>query len=782
MADGSIRELTLRGDEHFSFYADDNGQAYRLTLGEQLLPMTKQEVAETWTARRQARLGNEAKRMAARSRSLHRAGKPNGATIGKHRGLVILVEFKDVKLATPNAQEAFDRYFNEQGYNENGNTGSVRDYFLKQSYGQLEIDFDVVGPYACNGSLEYYGGNDDKGLDKDPTQMVMEAIDAASKEIDFTPYDWDNDGEVDQIFLICAGYDEAEGADSKYIWPHEWTLAAQGIERNYNGKKLNVYGVSTELWGTEKSNPDKTMAGIGTACHEFSHCLGLPDMYDTRGNNFGMGSWDVMCHGSYNNDSHTPAGYTSYERWFSGWLEPTELKEMTRINDMKPIATDKECYVLYNDAQPDEYYMLENRQSVDFDAALPNHGLLVLHVDYSAGEWKNNIVNATEGRERMTIIPADGKASLYNMQGDTYPGTTGKKSLTNYTNPAATLYSENTDGRKLLSKPIDNIVESDAGLISFVACRPELGIPEPDGGTEIEGEAAFTISWPAVTGAISYEVQVTETGTAATDPQEALEREYTFEEFVTKSAGLSDIGDKLGNYGLSGWTGTKIFTSPNKMRIGTSKAGGSLRTATWDVPQSSEVTIVLGTNVVKAGDHVKGTLQVAYGNSGESATKESKEFEVTEDGKLIFHFTIRKDLFWIDIATETQMYLNYLAVYDGTWTAEQLGITNAAARQLSPRKASTTTTYPTDTNSITLKDLNKTSRFVYKVRSLGEEDTSSLWSDEREFKFSNTDGIVDMISVPKDNVIYDLQGHRRDSNPAHLPKGIYIIDGKKVVK
>lgn len=139
-------------------------------------------------------------------------------------------------MATADPQKAFDRFFNEEGYNENGNAGSVRDYFLKQSYGKLEINFDVVGPYTCNGSIAHYGGADEDSHDVRPTEMVMEAIDAAAKEIDFTPYDWDNDGEVDQIFLICAGYDEAEGADSKYIWPHEWALGLRVFQENITAR------------------------------------------------------------------------------------------------------------------------------------------------------------------------------------------------------------------------------------------------------------------------------------------------------------------------------------------------------------------------------------------------------------------------------------------------------------------------------------------------------------------------------------------------------------------
>lgn len=781
MADGTMKELTLCGDEHFSFYKDDNGQAYRLSMGEQLLPMTLQEVSETWTARRKARLGDQAKRTAARAQALRRAGQPNNATTGQHRGLVILVEFKDEKLATPDAQKAWDRYFNEPGYNENGNAGSVRDFFLKQSYGKLEINFDVVGPYTCNGSLAHYGSPDEDSHDVRPTEMVMEAIDAAAKEIDFTPYDWDEDGEVDQIFLICAGYDEAEGADSKYIWPHEWALEAQGISRTYNGKRLNTYGVSTELWGSAGSNPEKTMAGIGTACHEFSHCLGLPDMYDTSGgSNYGMGRWDVMCHGNYNDDSHTPAGYTAYERWFSGWLEPTELKAMTRINGMKPIATDPECYVLYNDADHDEFYLLENRQKVDFDKAVPGHGLLVVHVDYSAPVWRSNGVNNDPKRERVTIIPADGKKSYSNEAADPFPGTTNKKSLTNYTDPAATLYRENVDGRLLMSKPIDNITENE-GLISFVACRPELGIPEPDGGKEVEGQAAFTITWPAVSGATSYELEVTEIGTAAKTPEEALVKSTDFAKFQSKSVGFTDVSGKMAEYGLASWGGSKLFTSPDGLRIGTSKDVGYVKTPNWYMTQSSELTVVFGGKPVKDGTTVKGKVVFNPFNQGDATSSiepEEVSFEMSEETRLVYNFSTRKEGFWIEFRPEGQVALNYFALYDGTWTAEQLFVTDARAN--APRRATTVTNYTTDTNSITLKDLNKSSRYIYKVRALGEEDTFSQWSAEREFSFSNTDGIINLMSTPKDDVIYDLQGHRRSSGD--LPKGIYIIGGKKVVK
>ena len=459
--------------------------------------MTTQEVSETWTARRKANLeavanfapGNQGQR------APRRVGTA-GTTTGNHRGLVILIQFPDVPFVTPNAQATFQRFFNEIDYKDGGNTGSVRDYFRAQSYGKLDIEFDVVGPYTTSHEMAYYGapyrdesGNDHN--DTNPAIMAAEAIDAAYEDgVDFTPYDWNNDGEVDQVFIIFAGYNQAQGADANTIWPHEWSLRAQTDRRYYNNKIINTYGCSSELSGNDDPssyyyNPDKTMDGIGTACHEFTHCLGLPDMYDTQADvGFGTSYWDVMCSGSYNDNSRTPAGYTSYERWFAGWLEPVEIKEMTTITNMQPLATTPEAYILYNEGNRNEYYLLENRQPVDFDTKLYGHGLLILHVDYSNNLWKNNKVNADPSHQRMTIVPADNQLTVNSLHGDPWPGTTGNTMLTNFTTPAAALYNNNTDGTKFMNKNIDCISEDEAAMtISFVACRPDMSIPDPDDGT-----------------------------------------------------------------------------------------------------------------------------------------------------------------------------------------------------------------------------------------------------------------------------------------------------------
>ena len=800
LKDGTTVELSLRGDEHFSFYTDANNQPCLLNDGK-LKMLTNEEVSEMWTANKKQRIekaGQEMLRRAAR-----RAGKPSSTNTGTQRGLVILVEFKDVKFVTENPQPTFQRFFNEVGYNEDGMAGSVKDYFKKQSYNQLTIDFDVVGPFTTANDMEYYGAHytDDSGNDQNdihPVLMVREAVDAAHEAgVDFSKYDWDKDGNVDQVFVIYAGYSEAQGGAKESIWPHEWSLSAESKRVKYDGVWINTYGCAAELRGNDNPdspsyNPDKAKDGIGTACHEFSHCLGLPDMYDTDySGGYGTGSWDVMNGGSYLDNSRTPAGYTSYERWFSGWMEPIEIKEMTQITGMKPLATHAEAYVLYNEGRKKditgEYYLLENRQPVDFDSKLYGHGMLILHVDYNESAWTSNKVNDDVNHQRCTIIPADNQfAQIYynDIAGDPWPGVTGNTLLNNYSTPAATVFSKNSDGQKFMNKQIDSITEnptevSNVNTISFVACRPEIPAPASDEATEQVVGNSVTISWPQVEGAIGYEIEWTINDKAPQTPEDALQREISFDKCYSEKTGTSDISSKLSNYGLSGWSGTKLYTSPNNLLFGTSKSNGSLKSPTWKVPSSANMTIVMGAN--KKSDDVPGTLSISYRNQGDAVSSvgyQSVEFTVAADGKQVFNFSdVRKGLFWLEIHPEAQMYLNYLAIYDGIWTAEQLGI--GTASQVS-RRASTTDIYPTTTNSITMPvDNNKV--YIYRIRSLSEGGSFSAWSNEKTFD-PETTGIQSISTkVNTDNTVryFDLQG--REVNGA--TKGLLIRkQGNNVTK
>lgn len=399
-------------------------------------------------------------------------GGPYEPYVGKKKGLILLVDFTNKKFEDNHTPELYNDIANKVGFTSDlGFVGSVKDYFLAQSGGQFELDFDVIGPLTMPKTYGYYGANT-QGDDTNPGLMVATACEMADEFVNFKDYDWDGDGEVDQVFIIYAGLGEAAGGDANTIWPHEWHL-----QYNDYGKTLKLDDVIIDTYAC---GPELTVnylyktiiEGIGTICHEFTHCLGIPDFYDTAyGGGYGMNSWDLMSSGGYNGDSYIPAGFTSYEKMYCGWQKPIELKNDTVITGMKPLSEGGEFYIIYNDANKNEYYLLENRQKTGWDAALPGNGLLVIHVDYDPICWQYNFVNNftsypdENNHERYTVIAADNNRGSNDVGTDAYPYK-GNDSLTNNSLPRAELYNLNPDGIHYTSKPITNIRQEN-GLISF---------------------------------------------------------------------------------------------------------------------------------------------------------------------------------------------------------------------------------------------------------------------------------------------------------------------------
>lgn len=405
---------------------------------------------------------------------------------GKKKGLVILVNFKDVKMKTQNPHATFDRYMNEVGYKEHGQYGSVRDYFLSQSYGQFDFSFDVVGPVTLPYAMSYYGANVG-GFDVRPGEMVLDACLLVKDSVDFSDYDWNGDHEAEQIFVVYAGYAESNGAPSNTIWPHQsYVQNRDGSSLILGGTRIGKYACSSELTGTSGS----TLSGIGTMCHEFSHCFGIPDFYDTYGSNFGMNVWSLMDYGCYNNNGNTPIGYMAYERMMCGWLDPVVLTDTVAIRNMPALSDEPVAYALMNDANEKEYYLLENRQKKGWDAHMFGHGMMVVHVDYDSRKWGMNTVNTEGSRQRMSIIPADNNTTytIQGLAGDLFPGTKGVTELTDTGTPKALLHTPNASGLALMSKPIYNIKEEN-GLIHFdflkKATTDIRGVTQADGGSSV---------------------------------------------------------------------------------------------------------------------------------------------------------------------------------------------------------------------------------------------------------------------------------------------------------
>ena len=472
LADGRSVVATAMGDEMVHFYLTDDGK-YLQTSDDGVAHYVEPDALQKrWQTKMAKRQSYRARKQTSPQK------KSQGSMTGSKRGLVILVQFPDVAFRYENAD--FQRLFNEEGYTDDINFGSVHDYFLDQSYGQFDFSFDVVGPITMSNPLSYYGKNNENGDDSYPATMVIEAVQKVDSDVDFSQYDWDGDGVVEQIFLVHSGYDEAQNTRYKYyIWSHAWTLT-EALEEGdgkgpvtVDGVVVDSYATSAELGGTTGTT---TLTGIGTACHEFSHCFGLPDFYDTVGSSFGMDTWSLMDYGCYNADGGIPVGFTSYERWFCGWLEPTELLSPQKVTDIPALTSEPVCYLLRNSGKSDEYYLFENRQQESWDEGIAAHGMLVLHVDYDETAWTENTVNTERKHQRMTIVPADNTLYSFSLSGDTWPGKSGKTELSDNSTPAWGLYNENADGELFLNHSITEITESEDGLISFIFDEEELGI------------------------------------------------------------------------------------------------------------------------------------------------------------------------------------------------------------------------------------------------------------------------------------------------------------------
>lgn len=351
---------------------------------------------------------------------------------GSPKALVVLVEFEDVKFATPSPQQAFNDLLNLGGYSANGATGSARDYYRDNSYGQFDPEFVVVGPYNLGKPMAYYGKNDDYGND---ARMVDFVKDACQKVVDngvsLRQFDTDGDGVLDNVFIYYAGFNEAEHGPAESIWPHRASLALYNY--TVDGMKLADYACTSELRG----NTGNRMAGIGTFCHEFGHVVGLMDAYDTdygeNGEGAGLFELSLMSSGNYNNDGCTPPCLTAMERVMAGWLEPEELTRAGSYN-LLPISENK-AYFYTTDVEG-EIFMLECREQKGWDAFIRGAGLLIYQIDRSNNwvngvkakdRWLQNTINCIKAHPCMRIIPANGvEAGGFSSSGMFYPGSLNK--------------------------------------------------------------------------------------------------------------------------------------------------------------------------------------------------------------------------------------------------------------------------------------------------------------------------------------------------------------------
>ncbi len=814
--DGSILTMNLSGDESLHYYMTDDGLPltegadgsyyYSLISNGKLISsgilahnLSKRNLTESsyvnffstsihtqlsrlWSDRSILRGAHRSVR-SAKMRQLfvtQRKRSPQRVETSNKRGLVILVNFDGKEMTSSRSQQEFNAMFNQSGYNKNQHIGSVRDYFKDQSYGQLTIDFDVVGPYPLSHDMSYYGTNDSRGDDLHPGEMVAEACTAADSDVDFSAYDWDGDGEVDQVYVIYAGYGEASGAPSTTIWPHEWDLTSSDYGKSMllDNVIINTYACSNELSGTSGS----VMDGIGTACHEFSHCLGFPDYYDTSGNNFGMDSWSLMDYGCYNGpngyDGNVPSGYTAYERYFAGWIEPTELSEGCIVSGMRSITSSTDGYVIYNPSNRNECYFLTNIQKESWNTYAYDHGLLIQHIDYDANAWMNNKVNTVSNRQRCTIFAADSLYSHSSLSGDLYPGKSN--SLTDTSKPASILYNSN-NGSKLMSKPIEEISESN-GLISFIFNGGKsLSAPTATEASSITSNS-FTANWTSAEGASSYILELQEE--AESRISILLNEDFSGMSVLGNS---EDVSSTINQYThTSGWSGTKLSsTGKSSIKLGSKKSTGTLTTPSINGIQSDYVTIYIACEpyspLLPNCD-----LKVSYGNVSKT--------ESIKEGNIALSFASNQSVnssFTISTTENSpRAFISQITVLDGQGDVSTIESMLSAGENSGTSAVMKSTLYKDIIGtSYTFNDLTG-SNYWYRVKAVDGK-LLSEWSNMISVTLVST-GIYTPSSIESGMIkVYSLNGTliREMSSSSELetlPRGIYIIDNghntKKIIK
>ena len=397
---------------------------------------------------------------------------------GTRHQLVVLTAFKDRSFRDDEQAtlELWDKIFNAQDLSEEPFLGSIHDYYYAQSYGQFNLVFDLQF-VELNDSCKKYRSTLEN--DENSQYLVDDALDELLlRDIDWSPYDWNGDGYVDQIVFIYAGQGSSYGGfggDTNSIWPHQWKLSEHldltAAEGEYAYREARTFSQGDKTYtvdmycAVQEIGYKNGYESFATICHEYSHCFGLPDFY--YGSTSYVGGWDIMDRGYYDGQGFCPAGYSAHERWLMGWLTPIELTEPQTITDMPPLSKEGQAYLIRNDDYTNEYYFVENRQPIGFDAKLPGAGVLIFHIDYDESIWTSyTTAPNTFDSQRYVIFPANNKSLLSNTSGWAYPYQ-DNNSLTDTSLPAALLWHARSDSVFLMSKPLTNITVNEDGLASF---------------------------------------------------------------------------------------------------------------------------------------------------------------------------------------------------------------------------------------------------------------------------------------------------------------------------
>ena len=534
LPNGNTLEIQLNGDENFHYTTlpdgtliteADNGYFYYATINTETneitatpyrvdLPLPSKAKASNASTESVARQLEQMKQTNLKRRMVPHASRPTKLNaVNAAHGVVILANFKDVKFKY--TKEDYEKMLNEEGYSDYSSTGSARDYFIDSSYGKFSPTFEVYGPYDLSKNMSEYGGNDRSGSDRNPTGMVVEVCKLAEADgVDFSKYDTDNDGYVDNVYVFYAGKGEANGGSEDTVWPHRWVIdptynfSGTKEDTKVSGVYLYDYACSNEICEENQHYIGNDLQGVGTFIHEYGHVLGLPDLYYTGyGNARTLEIYDVMDYSNYLNYGRTPVSYSAYERMFCEWVTPEQIfpdgnstqVELPLIAEGKVLlitANGKEHNMDGKNPDPNEFYLLENKPDTGWDyyanvTASPNYaqkgdkGMLITRVKYVSFLWDNNMVN--NNSSNMGVSYVTNSTQTYPYYYPMFPGKRNATSITFGNYEITDIVRDDETGkitfniRNTKMSGIDNVTTA------------ELKATGTNGAIEINGEAATSI-------------------------------------------------------------------------------------------------------------------------------------------------------------------------------------------------------------------------------------------------------------------------------------------------
>jgi len=301
-------------------------------------------------------------------------------TTGVARILVLLIQFSDTAANPSHDGAYFDSRLNATG----GSVRSVRTYYQEVSRGALTLNATIISTWFTSAHpMSYYGADSSTGVDdaNGPIyRLVVEAVRLADPSVNFASFDTNGDGVVDHLMVVHAGAGQESNPGQKdLIWSHRWAVL-DADPTTPGSQSLTADGV--QIYGYTMESEDFV---VGTVTHEFGHDLGLPDLYDTDGSSHGAGIWDPMAEGSWNGNpaGSSPAHMSAWSLMRLGWVTPTDVTTSLVGTSIDAVETSGKVFRLSIPGTTQEYFLIENRQPLGFDAALPGSGLLIWHVDDS---------------------------------------------------------------------------------------------------------------------------------------------------------------------------------------------------------------------------------------------------------------------------------------------------------------------------------------------------------------------------------------------------------------